>query len=364
MNEKLKNIASLLSDNLKQTLHGVTFVSPLIGALTGYGMHFTNSPFAHAASGLWAGPLAMFATVGFYAVASNGFVKTFNDAKSLTKKDIINFIKPSNLVPRIIQSFKTGYKSAVALLPTALGSSVAAFGAVTLTPGVALSSFASAAALFTTPALLIPALALTLGGYVAGHMIGSKISQKITGSPATPFFSRIEGNGFMEKATSAFGRIMPYHTKNDPTISQRHPLSAIAMLTGVATAGLLSAVFGGAVLPIAMLGTVLGSALTLPLQEKVADGVRLRLAGVTPADEDLNPGVSPAPEPQPTPQMQPTPGMSMNNDSMNAMDVMPEPGPYSLGNLTLTDKFGRRTVSDGGQKPVSIPPQQRPQTGR
>lgn len=349
MNDKLKNIASLLNDNLKQTLHGVTFASPLIGALTNFAMHFTQSPWTHAASGLWAGPLAMFATVGFYAVASNGFAKTYNDAKNLTKKDIVNFIKPSNLVPRIIQSFKTGYKSAVALLPTALGSTVAAFGAVTLTPGVAISSLAAGTVLFT-PALLIPAIALTLGGYVAGHMIGSKISQKITGSPAKPLFSALEGQGFMEKATSAFGRIMPYHTKDDPTISQRHPLSAIAMLAGVATAGLLSAGFGGAVLPIAMLGTFLGSALTLPLQENVADRVRMRLAGVTPADEDLYPGVSPEPQPQPTPQMQPTRGMDVDNDYAPQQE-----GPYSLANLTLTDKFGKRTVADNGTKPVHKP---------
>lgn len=307
MKPSTKAYLNHMKDGLKQTVHGLAFVSPLVGAFTGFAVNFMGHWGSAALMGLWIGPIVAAGAVALLAVAEygpKGALKKFGD------------LKPANFRETAVKGFKRGLQTFMSLLPGGMGSTFAAFGAVLLSPGVMVSPATLPSTLLFAPQFLIPAIAITLGAYVAGHMLGSKILRTVTRDPHLP---TLPGATRAEKMGALLGRFMPYHEPGAPATFHRHPLSALAIGLGAVTFGVLTAGFTGWVLPMTMLGTFIGAAVTSPMQEEAAQRARGQLAGVTEGDGPVG-----ATEGD-SPYVGVTPG-----------------GPSNIVDFRLKDKFGRK----------------------
>lgn len=319
----------LYDNSMRQTLQAAVMVSPLAGTLAGLGVHGTG---AAMLTGLWAGPVVALAMLGVYAFPVSRIVEEAKKIPSLTKQDIKDFFRPSNLASKLVNGLKEGYQSLLAVLPTGLAATGAAAGVTVMAPGVALP-WALTGLPILGPWALAAAVGLGAAGFILGGKLGTVIADKLDKNFVRPLPSG-EEQTFGQKMKSFLGRIIPYRQKGQPAIASRHPASAGAMVASAIAGTVVAVVFNLATWPLGLAGAFVAGALTLPMQRASVERElrELEKAGVT---EDpgmagrvgLSPSNTPVPlnglnlkenfdksrQPQPVQEPQPEPAIGASN---------------------------------------------------
>ncbi|HYD17437.1 MAG TPA: hypothetical protein VEF76_03035 [Patescibacteria group bacterium] len=264
MSEYLVRNISLLDKSMRNVLQAAALVSPLAGAAFGiigpYGL-------AGALSGLWAAPAVALAVLGSYHLVTTGGSDFARMSRIVREEGLFKgLLNPVRIANFAIGALKTGYRSLITVLPAGAAAIATSLGASLSAPGV-LFAHATTAATVLNPLFLVPAL---LGGaalFVTGATVGSMIAERLAAHHVTPLFSPLEGATKGERLQSFLGRILSYHKDGEAPLEKRHPLSFAAIAVGTIGGGIAAAAFGWAILPAALIGSWVGGAVTLPLQD-------------------------------------------------------------------------------------------------
>lgn len=318
-NYLVKNV-ELLDKSMRNVLQAAALVSPLAGAVYGFAGPYG---LAGAMSGLWAAPaiaLGVLATYHLIATGGSDFAKM---AKIVKEEGLFKgLLNPNRILNFAKKSCNTAYRSLITVLPGSAAAIATSMGASLSAPGV-LFAHATTAATVLNPVFLIPALIGGAALFVAGGAIGSMIAEKLAAHHVTPLFSPLEGATRAERVQSFLGRVLSYHKDGEAPLEKRHPVSFAAIAVGTIGSGIAAAAFGWGILPAALIGSWIGGAITLPLQDATVDADREKHRKITPA------------KPQP-------------------MQNRPAEGPQPFSKPKIGDLFAQKTGATPAQ-PVKTP---------
>lgn len=278
-NYLVKNV-ELLDKSMRNVLQAAALVSPPAGAVYGFAGPYG---LAGAMSGLWAAPaiaLGVLATYHLIATGGSDFAKM---AKIVKEEGLFKgLLNPNRILNFAKNSLNTAYRSLITVLPGSVAALATSMGASLSAPGV-LFSHATTAATVLNPVFLVPALIGGAALFVAGGAVGSMIAEKLAAHHVTPLFSPLEGATRAERVQSFLGRILSYHKDGEAPLEKRHPVSFAAVAIGTIGGGLAAAAFGWGILPAALIGSWIGGAITLPLQDATVDADREKHREIAPA---------------------------------------------------------------------------------
>lgn len=277
-NYLVKNI-ELLDKSMRNVLQAATLVSPLAGAVYGFA-----GPYGVAAaiSGLWIAPAIALGVLGTYHLIATGGSDIAKMAKIVKEEGLFKgLLHPDRLFNFARSALNSAYRSLITVLPGSVAAVATSLGASLSAPGV-LFSHAATAATVLNPVFLVPALVGGLALFVAGGAIGSMIAEKLAAHHVTPLFSPLQGANRGERMQALLGRILSYHKDGEAPLEKRHPASFAAIAVGTIGAGIAAAAFGWGILPAALIGSWIGGAITLPLQDATVNEDREKHRKVTP----------------------------------------------------------------------------------
>ena len=121
-----------MKDGLKQTVHGLAFVSPLVGAFTGFAVNFMGHWGSAALMGLWMGPIVAAGAVALLAVAEYGPKDALKKFGDLTAVNGVSLSIPRGEFFAILGPNAAGKTTTIKILtglirPTSGSASVAGF---------------------------------------------------------------------------------------------------------------------------------------------------------------------------------------------------------------------------------------------
>jgi hypothetical protein len=280
MSNYLVRNVELLDKSMRNVLQAAALVSPLAGAFYGLAGGFGVTGIL---SGLWVAPAMALGVLGTYHLIATGGSDIVNMAKIVKDEGLFKgLLKPSKILDFAKKSLNTAYRSLITVLPGSMAAIATSMGAVLSAPGV-LFAHATTAATVLSPVFLVPALIGGAALFVAGGALGSMIAEKLAAHHVTPLFSPLEGASRGERLQSFLGRVLSYHKDGEAPLEKRHPVSFAAIALGTIGGGIAAAAFGWGILPAALIGSWVGGAITLPLQDAAVDADREKHRKVTPS---------------------------------------------------------------------------------
>ena len=324
MSNYLVRNVELLDKSMRNVLQAAALVSPLAGAIYGFAGPYG---LAGALSGFWAAPAIALGVLATYHLIATGGSDIGEMAKIVKAEGLFKgLLNPTRVLNFVKNSLNTAYRSLITVLPGSIAAVATSMGASLSAPGV-LFAHATTAATVLNPIFLVPALIGGAALFVAGGAIGSMIAEKLAAHHVTPLFSPLEGATRAERVQSFLGRILSYHKDGEAPLEKRHPVSFAAVAIGTIGGGIAAAAFGWGILPAALIGSWIGGAITLPLQDATVD-----------ADREKHRKIAPA-KPQP-------------------VRVAPAKGPQPFAKPKIADLFGQKTgVTQAKPAKTSVPVQ-------
>ncbi len=279
MSNYLVRNVDLLDKSMRNVLQAAALISPLAGAFYGFAGGFGV---AGVLSGLWVAPAIALGVLGTYHLIATGGSDIANIAKTVKQQGLMKgLLNPAKILDFAKKSLSTAYRSLITVLPGSMAAIATSMGAVLSAPGV-LFAHATTAATVLSPVFLVPALIGGAALFVAGGAIGSMIAEKLAAHHVTPLFSPLEGASRGERLQSFLGRVLSYHKDGEAPLEKRHPVSFAAIALGTIGGGIAAAAFGWGILPAALIGSWVGGAITLPLQDAAVEADREKHRKVTP----------------------------------------------------------------------------------
>ena len=328
MSNYLVRNVELLDKSMRNVLQAAALVSPLAGAVFGFAGPYG---IAAAISGLWIAPAIALGVLGTYHLIATGGSDIPKMAAIVKEEGLFKgLLNPNRIFNFAKSALNTAYRSLITVLPGSVAAFATSLGASLSAPGV-LFSHATTVATVLNPLFLVPALVGGLALFVAGGAIGSMIAEKLAAHHVTPLFSPLQGATRSERVQSFLGRVLSYHKDGEAPLEKRHPASYAAIAVGTIGAGLAAAAFGWGILPAALIGSWIGGAITLPLQDATVNG-----------DRELHRKVAPA---KPVP-----------------VQNKPTEGPQPFAKPKLADLFGHKTGVTPVEPVAKPAAQPKPQT--
>lgn len=280
MSNYLVRNVDLLDKSMRNVLQAATLVSPLAGAVYGFAGPYG---IAAAISGLWIGPAIALGVLATYHLIATGGSDIPKMAKIVKEEGLFKgLLNPARIADFAKNALNTAYRSLIIVLPGSAAAVATSFGASLSAPGV-LFSHATTAATVLNPVFLVPALIGGLALFVVGGAVGSMIAEKLAAHHVTPLFSPLQGATRSERFQSFLGRVLSYHKDGEAPLEKRHPASFAAIAIGTIGAGIAAAAFGWGILPAALIGSWIGGAITLPLQDATVHQDREQHSKVAPS---------------------------------------------------------------------------------
>lgn len=280
MSNYLVRNVELLDKSMRNVLQAAALVSPLAGAIYGFAGPYG---IAGALSGLWVAPAIALGVLGTYHLIATGGSDVVKMAKIVKEEGLLKgLLNPNRIINFAKKSLHTAYRSLITVLPGSVAAIATSMGATLSAPGV-MFAHATTAATVLNPLFLVPALIGGAALFVAGGAIGSMIAEKLSAHHVTPLFSPLQGATRAERFQSFLGRVLSYHRDGEAPLEKRHPVSFAAIAAGTIGGGLAAAAFGWGILPAALIGSWIGGAITLPLQDAAVSEDREKHRKITPA---------------------------------------------------------------------------------